>query len=277
MPDRRHTIRALTILLLLVSTAAQAAEISAPITWQARGWMYRYIPVDERFFLDGGIVASVDAVAMDGESLDGYFYVGAGLTVTMGWKENGLVIFDPRDAHYSLIGGFRFEVSRWMANIEYLHDCFHDVDRYDERTEIWNVAKLDFYNRDWYPRYRRQTWSQKSGRRLLFDYAYYATTWFFPRWGSNEWIQHDHDFSFAVGGGLKLALAHWKNNAFELRPNLLYFLDRGGEWTHRNSALGYLTHYGRDGTAALFAGPQWDSQRIKPSGDRWIVGLDFYF
>jgi len=219
----------------------------------------------------------VDAVAVDGETLDVFFYVGAGFTVNMGRKNDGLVIFDPRDAHYSLIGGFRFEAWGLMANVEYLHDCFHDVDRYDESTEIWNVAKLDFYNRNWFPRYRRGAWSQRSGRGLIFDYGYYATMWYFPQLDSHEWVQHDHDFSMAWGGGLKLALVHWNNNAFEVRPNVLYFLDRGGEWTHKNSALVYLTHYGRDGTVALFAGPQWDSQRIKPSGDRWIVGLDFYF
>jgi hypothetical protein len=215
-------------------------------------------------------------IAVDGEKLDVFFYAGAGFMVNMGWKDDGLVVFDPRDAHYSLIGGFRFEAWDLMANVEFLHDCFHDIDRYDEKTEIWNVAKFDFYSRSWFPRYRRQSWSQKQGRGFIFDYAYYATVWYYPHWSTHKWIQHQHNFTSAWGGGLKLAFVHWKNNAFELRPNLLLYYDRDHEWTQKSNALGYLTHYGRDGTMALFFGRQWDTQHIKPSGNRWIVGLDFY-
>jgi hypothetical protein len=233
--------------------------------------------VDESFFMDGGLKSTLDVVAVDGKSLDVFFYLGAEISVNMGWQEDADVVFDPHDAHYSLIGGFRWEISRYMGNIEYLHDCYHDIDRYDDKTEIWNVAKFDFYNRNWFPKYRRENWSDRSGRGLLFDYGYYVTYWYFPTWGSNEWVQLNHDFTFALGGGVKLALAHWKNNAFELRPNVLVFRDHGDEWTHKNTALIYLTHYGRDGTATLFAGAMWDSQNIKPSGDRWIFGLDFYF
>ena len=233
--------------------------------------------MDESFFLDGGLVSTVDAVAVDGRSLDVFFYLGAAITLNMGWQEDEDVVFDPRDAHYSLIGGLRWEVSHYMGNIEYLHDCYPDIDYYDEKTEIWNVAKFDFYNRNWFPKYRRGNWRERSGRGLIFDYGYYATFWYFPAWGSNEWIQLNHSFSFALGGGLKLALAHWNNNAFEIRPNVLLFRDHDNGWTHKNNTLIYLTHYGRDGTAALFGGPQWDSQHIKPSGDRWIFGLDFYF
>lgn len=270
----------MTILLAFVSTSLQAAEISAPITWQARGWIFRYEPVDEKFFLDGGIVATVDAVAVDGETLDVFFYVGAGFMVNMGWEndneEEDTVIFDPRDAHYSLIGGLRFETLGYIAKAEFLHDCFHDVDRYDKKTEIWNVAKFDFSNRHWFPRYRREAWREKRGRGLILDYAYYATIWYFPHWGSHEWIQYNHNFSGALGGGLKLAFAHWKNNALELRPDFLFFYDRDHDWTQKSRALTYLTHYGRSGTAALFFGRQWDTQQIKPSGNRWIVGLDFF-
>jgi hypothetical protein len=242
-----------------------------------RGWIYRYIPVDDRFFLDGGLVGTVDMIAVDGKKLDVFFYAGAAFIVNMGWGDDDLVIFDPRDAHYSLIGGFRFEMSDHMANIEMLHDCFHDIDRYDNKTEIWNVAKLDFYNRNWFPRYRREAWAIKKGRGWLLDYAYYATAWYFPHWAGHRWIQHQHNFSTAWGGGLKLAFVHWNNNALELRPNVLLFYDRSHEWTHKISTLAYLTHYGRDGTMALFFGRQWDEQQIKPSGCRWIAGLDFYY
>jgi len=73
-----------------------------------------------------------------------------------------------------------------------------------------------------------------------------------------------------------MAFAHRKALAFELRPNILYFLDHGGEWTWKNEILFYLSWYGSGGTVCLFTGPRWDTQHIKPSGDRWLLGLDFY-
>jgi hypothetical protein len=262
-------------LLLAGLPVAATAGLSMPVTWQARGWIFRYQPADEPFFMDGGVIATVDLVAWDGDALRVLLYVGAGLTINMGLQEED-VVFDPRDAHYSLIGGLRFETSTLMGNVEFLHDCFHDIDRYDESTEVWNAGKFDFYNRNWFPRYRRENWKDREGRGLIYDAGYYATFWFFPRWGANEYVQHDHDINTLVGGGLKLAFAHWNNNAVELRPNIEYYYRSGGEWAHRNNVLLYLTHYGSGGTAALFAGPQWDNQPIKPSGDRWIFGLDFY-
>jgi hypothetical protein len=264
------------LLLSLVSTSLPAAEYSFPIRWTAHGWILEYFPHDEQFFLDGGLVASVDVLTADGEKLDWSIYIGAGLYVGMGYQEDGSVVFDPYDAHYSFLGGARFEWAEKMADFEILHDCFHDVDRADNTSEIWNVAKFDFYSRDWYPRYRRQAWSVREGSGFILDTAWFATFWYFPNWKFHDYIQDGHNFSLAIGGGLKLAFAHRNALAFELRPNLLYYLDHGGEWTWKNDLLLYLSWYGDGGTICLFTGPRWDNQHIKPSGDRWLLGLDFY-
>jgi hypothetical protein len=265
-----------TLILITTISPVSAGEYSFPVRWNARGWMLEYFPHDEQFFLDGGLVANVDALTYDGERLDWSLYAGAGLYVGMGYQENGQVVFDPYDAHYSLILGARFEWTGMMAGIEYLHDCFHNIDRENEGGEIWNVIKFDLYSRDWFPRYRREEWSNKTGTGLIFDTAYMATFWYFPRWEVHDYVQYMHDFSLALGGGLKLSIAHRRGLVLELRPNLLYFLDHGGEWAWKNDLLLYLSWYGSGGTACLFTGPRWDNQQIKPSGDRWLLGLDFY-
>ena len=262
--------------LLVISSSLPAAEYSCPVRWNARGWMFQFFPHDEQFYLDGGLEATVDVLTADGERLDWSLYAGAGLYVGMGYQEDGDIVFDPYDSHYSLILGARFEWSGYMADIGYIHDCFHDVDREDESSEIWNVIKTDFYSRDWYPRYRREEWSVREGSGFMLDTAYLATFWYFPYWKLQEYVQHQHDFSLALGGGLKVAFAHRKALVFELRPNILYFLDRGGDWTWKNDLLLYLSWYGSDGTVCLFTGPRWDNQLIKPSGDRWLLGFDFY-
>ena len=265
----------LATLLLIIGSSLQAAEYSAPIRWTARGWILEFFPHDEQFFFDGGLVATVEVLTADGEKLDWNIYIGAGLYVGMGYQEDGAIVFDPYDAHYSFVGGARFEWAERMANLELLHDCFHDIDRADDTSEIWNVAKLDFYSRDWYPRYRRQEWSMREGSGFILDTAWFASFWYFPRLKMG-YIQHRHNFSVALGGGLKIAFAHRKGLTLELRPNILYFLDHGGEWTWKNDLLLYLSWYGNNGTICLFTGPRWDTQHIKPSGDRWLLGLDFY-
>ncbi len=278
----RRSIIAFAALLLdtasqaVIDSPARAAEYSFPIRWTAHGWILRFFPHDEQFFLDGGIEATVDALSADGGKLDWSIYIGAGMSTGMGYQEDGAIVFDPYDAHYSLILGGRFEWSERMANLVFLHDCFHDIDREDDTSEIWNVARLDFYSRDWYPRYRRKEWSVRKGSGFMLDTAWLATFWYFPRIESLDYVQHRHDFSLALGGGLKIAFAHRNALALELRPNLLYFLDHGGGWTWKNEVLLYLSWYGGDGTVCLFTGPRWDSQHIKPSGDRWLLGLDFY-
>jgi len=264
------------LLLAVPAFSLAAAEYSSPVRWTAHGWILEFFPHDEQFFLDGGLVATVDVLAADGESLDWSFYLGAGLYVGMGYQENSSVIFDPYDSHYSLIGGVRFEWAERMADFEFLHDCFHDVDRADNTSEIWNAAKLGLYSRDWYPRYRRQAWSARKGSGLILDTAWSAAFWYFPRWQLHDYIQRGQDFSLALGGGLKIAFAHWRSLSVEIRPDILYFLDHGGEWTWKNDLFLYLTWYGSDGTICLFTGPRWDSQQIKPSGDRWLLGIDFY-
>ena len=263
-------------LLFITGSSLQAAEYSAPIRWNAHGWMLEFFPHDEQFFLDGGLVATVDALAADGESLDWSIYLGAGFYVGMGYQEDSAVVLDPYDSHYSIIAGARFEWAERMASIEYLHDCFHDIDRENDSSEIWNVIKLDFYSRDWFPRYRRQAWSAAEGSGFMIDTAWLATFWYFPHWKIHDYMQHMHNFSLALGGGLKIAFAQRKGLLLELRPNIHYFLDHGGEWTWKNDLLLYLSWYGSGGTVCIFTGPRWDTQHIKPSGDRWLLGLDFY-
>jgi hypothetical protein len=264
------------VYLLVSCLPVSGAEYSFPITWNARGWMLVYFPHDEQFFLDGGLEATVDALTADGDGLDWSIYLGAGLYVGMGYQREGLVVFDPHDAHYSITAGARFEWKESMAGLEYLHDCFHDIDREDGSTEIWNVVKLDYSSRQWHPRYRRQAWSIREDSGMVPDIQYLVTFWYFPRWKVHDYVQHMHDFSIALGGGMKIALAHGKALALELRPSVLYFLDHGGGWTWRNDLLLYLSWYGSAGTVCLFTGHRWDTQLIKPSGDRWLLGLDFY-
>jgi hypothetical protein len=264
------------LLVPVLYSSIAAAEYSCPVRWKVHGWVLEFFPHDEQFFLDGGLVATVDVLAADGESLDWSLYMGAGLYVGMGYQEHSSVIFDPYDAHYSLIAGARFEWAGRMADLEYLHDCFHDIDREDYQSEIWNAAKVGLYSRNWYPRYRRETWSAREGSGFILDTAWRATFWYFPRWEFHDCVQQGHDFSLALGGGLKIAFAHIGSLAVELRPDLLYFLDRGGGWTRKNDLFLYLTWYGSGGTICLFTGPRWDSQQIKPSGDRWLLGIDFY-
>ncbi|MDD3642995.1 MAG: hypothetical protein PHQ19_06005 [Candidatus Krumholzibacteria bacterium] len=275
MPDRRSLILAAGLLLSLWPDGALASEISFPLTWNGRGYILRHHPSDSVFFFDGGLEATADLVAWDADAVDGAFYIGAGFEVGMGRQDGGLVVFDPNDAHYSIRGGVRFEVSGILATVEMLHDCFHDVDRHDGVSPIWNVARLGAGSRGSLPRHRRERWSTAARSGPLFDLDWRAELWLFPRLDLYEWVQHDHDLSIACGGGIDLALFHWGRNALELRPDALLFLETDGDWSRRVGALVYLTRYGSGAAAALFAGRLWDNQPIRPAGSRWVFGFEF--
>ena len=266
----------ITVMTVLAPGPVSAAEYTIPITWNAHAWMLRFVPHNEQFYLDGGIEATIDYLHADGESLDWSLYLGAGLDAGMGTEGEEQIFFDPNEAHYSLIVGSRFELGGQIAALEFIHDCFHAIDRYEQKGAIWNAVKTDLFSRGWYPRYRREGWRSKKGSGLILEADWMVTFWFFPRWKIQRYPQSGHDFKIAAGGGLKLAFAHLGSMAVELRPDLLYFLDRGGDWTWKNDLRFNLSWYGQNGTGALFAGRRWDSQRIKPSGDRWLLGFEFY-
>ena len=61
------------------------------------------------------------------------------------------VIFDPRDMHYSLVPGFKGELGNYALTFQWLHDCFHEVDRKTEPTIIWNAFELRFSPQDFIP------------------------------------------------------------------------------------------------------------------------------
>ena len=275
MPNRNPLILIAALLLLLCPASARPSEFSFPLTWNGRALIYRYSPTDSVFFLDGGLGMNTELVTWEGDAIDATFYLGADFSVKMGWQDGGLVIFDPREAHYSLLGGVRLEFSGILATAEMLHDCFHDIDRYDGVTPIWNVARFGASSRNWFPRYRREEWSSRSGNGRLVDVDWRAELWLFPRLDIYEWVQYDHDLSLACGGGLTIALYHWSGSVIELRPDALLFLETDGDWSRRVNALVYLTRYGDGAAAALFAGRRWDNQPLTPSGSRWVFGLDF--
>lgn len=260
---------------MLCPASARPADFSFPLTWNGRGWIYRYSPTDSVFFMDGGLEINTEVAVWDGDESDGAFFVGASFSVRMGWQNGGLVVFDPREAHYSIIAGARLEFPGVLATAEMLHDCIHDIDRNDSLTPIWNAARFSANSRTWFPRYRREAWSLKEGSGRLNDIDWRAEFWLFPRLDIYEWVQHDHDLAFAFGGGLTIALYHWSASVIELRPDALLFLETDNVWSRRTSALVYLTRYGEGAAAALFFGRRWDNQPLTPSGNRWIFGLDF--
>lgn len=275
MPAGYRILRLAAAALMLMPAGTMASRFSFPLTWNGRGYILRYHSADTTFFFDGGLEAATELISWDGETVDVAFYLGAGLMIGMGRQDGGFVVFDPHDAHYSIIGGLRFEFAGVLATAEMLHDCFHDIDRYDGVSPIWNVARLGASSRAWLPRYRREKLSSREGSGWLSDLDWRAELWLFPRIEAYKWVQHDHDLSVACGGGIKLAVRHWGRNALELRPDALLLLETGGEWSRRAGALMYLTRYGDGASAALFAGRRWDDQPIRPSGARWVFGFDF--
>ncbi|MBN2381164.1 hypothetical protein JXM67_15300 [candidate division WOR-3 bacterium] len=96
-------------------------------------------PKDTIFNIDVGIQASMDVIDVAGHR----FFIAYRDELYSGVQE-GNVTFDPREAHYYLIGGFRFNVmDKVAASLFINHDCNHNIDRrYDSLKVVFNRITL---------------------------------------------------------------------------------------------------------------------------------------
>lgn len=237
--------------------------------------MLRFYPVTEPFFLEGGLKSTFDLVKKEfqgGSRL--FFYGGAGKYTGMGYQ-GGDIVFDPRDIHYSLNPGFRYERGNFIYDANLLHDCFHDIDRMYGLTEIWNVIRFEFMTRNFFPAYRRAEVLENYRRGFVFEPNYSAAIWYFPWWG-HQWVQHAHEYLWAAETGVNLSFYRHDRFSAEFRGDARVYLDKQRDIDYITGLYLYAIKYGSHGTVAIFGGWLLDRQSIKPRGNKLIAGVRFY-
>lgn len=125
--------------LLVGLSLANSVEkpVSFPIEASGEAFVGKYFittetPKDSMFNIDVGIEASMDVIDVYGQR----FFIAYRDVLYSGTQE-GNVTFDPREAHYYLKGGFRFNVLD-KAGAEFFinHDCNHNIDRRHDTLKV---------------------------------------------------------------------------------------------------------------------------------------------
>ncbi|RKZ32817.1 hypothetical protein DRQ33_05220 [bacterium] len=257
----------ITMAIILSSGLISGIEITAPMRWHCEGHLLRFVPRTERNFTEGMLDNSVDLLSAkfdDDIELD--LFAGATIWTGMGYQWEDIV-FDPRDMHYSLAPGFRAKLWQYLLTFQWLHDCFHEVDRKTEPTIIWNAYELRFSPHK-YISYRRREIQQTQIAQTVeilpsFDWEIYFAI--FPRLHEIFWFQYKHPFSTHSGANLYLGLLKYRTLLLEFDYTPTLWTKYGGGVCHRQYFQLAITYFAKYGTFTTFWGyTAYENQPIRP-------------
>jgi len=257
-----------------------AVEFSIPMKLRSEAYLLRFFPRNERHFTEGMMDMSADMVsAKFSDNIDLTVFARSVIWTGMGYEWDD-VVFDPRDMHYSLVTGFRSKLWNYYLTFHWLHDCFHEVDRNDEPTVIWNIFEFKFSPIDFFPDVRREQVRYISESSLIlvprFDWEIF---WgFMPRLREVFWFQYEHPFSNRFGTNLRLGLLQYKNLTmeFEYRPRL--WINYGGGTCQQQFFQFAAAYHSENGTMSFFWGYNAkETQPIRPTEGLGVWGLRWEF
>ncbi|MBU1355325.1 MAG: hypothetical protein KJ620_02030 [Candidatus Edwardsbacteria bacterium] len=89
---------------------------------------------------------------------DWFLYMKTGMG-----RQDGAVIFDPRDVRYGITPSLEIRLKRANLRAGLEHFCFHDIDRNDGVTEYWNKEFLEVFSKNYrLGEYRRRLIGENS-------------------------------------------------------------------------------------------------------------------
>jgi hypothetical protein len=74
---------------------------------------------------------------------DWFLYMKTGMG-----RQDGAVIFDPRDVRYGITPSLEIRLNKANIRAGLEHFCFHDIDRNDGVTEYWNKEFLEIFSKN---------------------------------------------------------------------------------------------------------------------------------
>jgi len=195
----------------------------------------------------------------------------------MARKYNSNMVFDPLRAHWSFGLTGRWEWARYFGEIQFHHDCFHSIDRWEDKSIYWNSPRIGFGTAGYLPKNKFRKGDQIGGGLKIppqFDY-YILASFFAPR--GSSW-QKTHDYDFTLNTNLYLDFYRHSKIGAALESNNLWVLNADHEIKTQNQlALDFIL-YGRKGVLMLYL--SWwafDNQSIRNKDDRWAFGLHLGF
>ncbi len=266
-------------IIMLLTATSYCIEISAPIKWRADGYIARLVPRTEKYFMDGMMDASIDMIRFDiSNNFNINFFLRSTIWTGMGYQYED-IIFDPRYMHYSLVPGlkndFKIRNSKYSLMFQWFHDCFHEVDRKEEPTIIWNIFELRLSPRNYFPDVRRKLFLHNKSNAIRFrpkifwDFA----IGIFPRFHDPVWFQYTHPLNNRIDANLQISLLEYKSLHCEIAYNPTLYFQNGGETSQRQYVELAVKQYGTGGTFSLFWGyTVRETQPVRPINNRVWLG-----
>jgi len=276
-----NSIKAI-ISVLLCFVSVQAIGLSAPMKWHFDAYLAKFIPKTERHFIDSKIDASVDLLKADfAENAELSVYGRAVIWTGMGQQSED-IIFDPRDMHYSLIPGFRGYLGDYSLAFQWLHDCFHEVDRKTESTVIWNIFELRFAPKKFISEFKRADVSETANNisylKIVPAFEWEVFFGILPQLKSPAWFQYKHPFSTRFGGNFRLGIIQYKSIIAEFEYEPVFWTKYGGGTCQKQYFQIALSYYSEHGAVSAFWGYNAiETQPVRPTERQAILGFRWRF
>ncbi|OGC41649.1 hypothetical protein A2Y85_04005 [candidate division WOR-3 bacterium RBG_13_43_14] len=248
-------------LLLIAALSATANGIEIPVEFHGSALLGKYLNPDTiRYNMD----ASIDLYCMliRQGAFSFYFYYRDDLDMA---EQTGGVSLDPRYAHYYVVAGIDYMISRYYGRLSFSHDCVHDIDIDVEGTPNFNRFYLTFANNDYHPTRRRTSQNIVIWKVDLGIYPH----WLYHGWDINAGA--DYQFDILVQSAFTWKLK--KNINIEVEP--IFHIARGDTcWYHQHVAragINYRPYKSQIGIRLDYN--IWNNDPIKDPDKLWLLSL----
>lgn len=235
---------------------------------------YIYFNQDENYFIDTELNVNVETIRYK------RFFLMADLfkETHMGRKYNSNMVFDPNRMHWSFGLSGRIELEKYFLEAQLHHDCFHTIDRWNDKSIYWNSPRLGFGTIGYLPKYKYHeplTGSNELTWENRLDY--YVLAGFFAPKGIS--FQKNHDYDFTLNTDFRYLFFKYKRLGISIDLyNLWVFTnDNDFERQHRIDLNSII--YGDRGVMEIFFRFwPYDNQSIRSRAThKWAFGFQFGF
>lgn len=265
----------LIISILLVSTGfAGAGDFEPLFAGYGDIESYIYFKQDSSYFIDTELNGSVEAFRYK----QFYFMADLFKETYMGRKYGSNMVFDPSRAHWSFGLSARIEKKKFFYEAQLHHDCFHSIDRFENKSIYWNSPRLGFGTLGYLPKYKYHH-PQAGGDRLIWKNKidYYLMINFYAPRGITYQKNHDYEITFNTNFRY-LALRYHRLGAAIDSDNLWVITQENNFESRHRLDFKFLIYGDRGAFEVFFRFWPYDNQSIRSHSEhKWAFGIHFGF
>ncbi len=234
---------------------------------------YIYFDQNAEYFIDTDLNVSVETIRYK------KFFLTADLyeETSMGRKYGSNMVFDPTRARWSFGLSGRIEMQNHFWDFQFHHDCFHSIDRWEDRSIYWNSPRIGFGNLNYLPKYKyHHALPEKTGFQYIGKFDYYVLASFFAPKGAS--FQKTHDYNFTLDTNLRWNIARYRSTGIDIESNNFWVINNENHLKRRHQLNFNCTFYGQHGAFVTYIG-WWpfDNQSIRNKDGKTVFGIHLGF